>query len=228
MRAVENLRKDYAFVRGIYRALRLVTPMARHKTRTFPDVAEELAARYGDRVALISERETLTYAGYNARANRYARWAMANGVEKGDVVCLMMPNRAEYPAIWLGIARAGGVAALLNTNLTGTALAHCINLVRPKHIIVAADLADAFATAEPKLTGRRDRLAPRPRAGRVAAHRRGDPRLRRRRDPARRAAGAHPRGPLPPTSTRAAPPVCRRRRTSTTTASMPRCSPSRR
>ena len=44
---------------------------------------------------------------------------MANGVGKGDVVALMMPNRPEYLAVWLGIARAGGVTALLNTNLTG-------------------------------------------------------------------------------------------------------------
>jgi fatty-acyl-CoA synthase len=148
---IANLRNDLAFARGIFRALRRVTPMARNKTRTFPDVAEELAARYGDRPALLSERETLTFAAYNARANRYARWALANRIEKGDVVCLLMPNRPEYAAIWLGIARAGGVVALLNTNLAGAALAHCINLVAPKHIIVAAELAAAFATAEPLL-----------------------------------------------------------------------------
>ena len=72
---------------------------------------------------------------------------MANGVEKGDVVCLMMPNRPEYAAIWLGIARAGGVVALLNTNLAGAALAHCVNIVRPKHVIVAAELAGDLRTA---------------------------------------------------------------------------------
>jgi fatty-acyl-CoA synthase len=148
---VERIRKDYAFARGIFKAMRLVTPMARRKTRTFPDAAEDLARRYGDRPALLSERETLTYAEYNARANRYARWALANGVGKGDVVCLLMPNRPEYPAIWLGISRVGGVVALLNTNLTGAALAHCINLVKPRHIIVAAELAAAFASAEPRL-----------------------------------------------------------------------------
>ena len=52
-----------------------------------------------------------------------------------------MPNRPEYLAVWLGVTRVGGVVALLNTNLVGTALAHCINIVAPKHIIVAAELA---------------------------------------------------------------------------------------
>ena len=58
-----------------------------------------------------------------------------------------MPNRPEYMAAWLGITSAGGVAALINTNLVGTALAHCIDIVAPKHVIVAAELADGFATA---------------------------------------------------------------------------------
>jgi fatty-acyl-CoA synthase len=54
-------------------------------------------------------------------------------------------------ATWLGITRMGGVVALLNTNLRGHALAHCINIVEPKHIIVAADFADEFASARPHL-----------------------------------------------------------------------------
>src|SRR5436305_10459238 len=147
MGLLKDIRNDINYARGIVRALLRVTPMARHKERTFPDVADELARRYGERPALLSDRETLSFAGYNARANRYARWAMANGIGRGDAVCLLMPNRPEFAAIWLGIARAGGVVALLNTHLTGAGLAHCIKLASPKHIIVAAELADAFASA---------------------------------------------------------------------------------
>jgi len=69
-----------------------------------------------------------------------------------DTVCLLMPNRPEFLAIWIGVTRAGGVVALLNTNLMGTALAHCINVVAPKHIIVDADMLPALQSAEPLLT----------------------------------------------------------------------------
>ncbi|MCB1501254.1 MAG: long-chain-acyl-CoA synthetase [Bauldia sp.] len=147
MGVIEDLSRDWKFLRGVYAALRVVTPAARNKSRTFLDALEDLARRYGDRPALIGEHETLTYAGLDGRANRYARWAMANGVAKGDVVCLLMPNRPEYAAIWLGVARAGGITALLNTNLGGAALAHCVNLVRPKHVILAAELAESYADA---------------------------------------------------------------------------------
>jgi fatty-acyl-CoA synthase len=148
MAFIERLRNDYLFASGLAKVLMRVIPVARNNTRTFSDVAEELARRYGDRPALVSERESLTYAAFNARANRYARWTIANGIRKQDTICLLMPNRPEYPAVWLGISRTGGVVALLNTNLAGQALAHCINIVDPKAIIVAAELADVLAGAE--------------------------------------------------------------------------------
>jgi len=79
--------------------------------------------------------------------NRYARWALAQKLGKGNTVCLVMPNRPEYLAVWLGITAVGGVVALINTNLRGSALAHCIDTVAPRHVIVAAELIDTFRGA---------------------------------------------------------------------------------
>jgi fatty-acyl-CoA synthase len=152
MGVFNRIRSDAIFAAVLLRALRRIIPLARKTTLVLPDVIEDLAAKYGNRTALYSDGETLTYARLNAHANRYARWAMANGVKKGDVVCLLMPNRPEYPAVWLGVARAGGVTALLNTHLAGAALANCIEIVKPKHIIVADELVQTFATAEPMIS----------------------------------------------------------------------------
>lgn len=151
MGLIERIKSEYAYLTGALSVLRNVGTVARNPDRTYPDIADTLAKDYGDRIALLSDSESLTFAEYNRRANRYARWAMEHGVSKGDVVALMMPNRPEYLAIWLGIIRAGGVTALLNTNLNGPALAHCVNIVRPKHVIVDGALIDAFKTAEPHL-----------------------------------------------------------------------------
>ncbi len=87
----------------------------------------------------------------NERANRYARWALQAQLAKGETVCLMMPNRPEYMAVWVGITRIGGVVALINTNLVGPSLAHCIDIVEPKHIIVTPDLVAALAAVQPFL-----------------------------------------------------------------------------
>jgi fatty-acyl-CoA synthase len=134
------------------RALERTAPIARHRDRLFPAVIEELAVDAPDSKALLSDDTCMTFGELADRANRYARWALKQGVAKGDVVCLLMPNCPEYLAIWLGITKVGGVVALLNTNQFGTALAHSINIVAPKHIIVGSDLVDALAAIQAPLT----------------------------------------------------------------------------
>src|SRR5437879_4303865 len=133
------------------RALELTAPIAENPQRILPTVIAELAETFGEAPALLSDREGLTYRALAERSHRYARWALAENLAKGDAVCLFMPNRPEYMAIWLGITCVGGVVALLNTNLVGPSLAHCIKLVAPKHIIVATELIDALTTALPDL-----------------------------------------------------------------------------
>ncbi len=151
MGLLQRLRDDITFLRGALRALRMTTPIAKHPKRVFPRVIEELAEKFGDAPALISDRERFSYRELARRANRYARWAQRERIARGEVVCLLMPNRPEYMAIWIGISGAGGVAALLNTNLVGPSLAHCIDIVTPRHIIVASELASTFASARPLL-----------------------------------------------------------------------------
>ena len=140
--------------RAWVRALELTGPIARQPERVLSTVIEELADRVGEAPALLSDRECLTYRGLGERANRYARWALAQGVGKGEAVGLLMPNRPEYLAIWLGITRVGGVVALLNTNLTGPALAQSINLVAPRHLIVAGELGEQVRSALLLVAGR--------------------------------------------------------------------------
>jgi fatty-acyl-CoA synthase len=143
----DNLADDIVFLRGALRILRMTTPIAKNPARVFPALIEELAEKFGDAPALISQRERLSYRALSERANRYARWARRQNLGKGETVCILMPNRPEYMAAWIGITAMGGVAALINTNLLGTALAHCIDIVAPKHVLVATELAAEFSTA---------------------------------------------------------------------------------
>jgi fatty-acyl-CoA synthase len=124
------------------RALAFTAPIARQRARTLPVVIDELAERYGESPALLSDRECLTFAGLARQARRYAGWALNGGLAKGDAVALLMPNRPEYLAIWLGITRVGGIAALVSTELTGSALTHCLNLARATRLIVDHELLD--------------------------------------------------------------------------------------
>jgi fatty-acyl-CoA synthase len=133
------------------RALALTAPIDRNPAVTFPTQIGELADAFGDNVALIGEDETVSYRTLAERSNRFARWVLAQGLARGDVVCLVMRNCPDYLAAWLGITRTGAIAALVNTNLVGDSLAHAIRVAAPKCIVVGADLADAVAAVMPKL-----------------------------------------------------------------------------
>jgi fatty-acyl-CoA synthase len=133
--------------RAWLRALERTAAIPRNPHRLMFTVIEELADRFGDASALLSDRECFTYSELTARTNQYTRWALEQGLEKGEVVGLLMTNRPEYFACWLGVAAAGGVVALLNTNLVGPSLSHCINVVRPRHLIVAGEFVDSLTTA---------------------------------------------------------------------------------
>ena len=135
------------------RALELTSPIPRNPDRILFTVIEEIAARSGDQPALLSDRESMTYAELVVRANQYARWALDQGLAKGDVVGLLMTNRPEYFAIWLGITSAGCIVSLFNTNLVGPSLAHCINIVGLKHLIVSSEFLDSLGAVLPQLNG---------------------------------------------------------------------------
>lgn len=137
--------------RAWLRALELTAPIARDPGRTLPVVVEDAATKWGTAPALLSDREQLTYAGLSERANQYARWALSVDLRKGDVVCLFMANRPEYMAIWLGITSVGVVVSLLNTNLFGPALAHCIDVVMPKYMVASEELAATVEAVLPQL-----------------------------------------------------------------------------
>ncbi len=133
------------------RALEMTAAIARNPERVLSTVIEELAHQWDDTPALLSDRECMTYRALAARVNQYARWALDAGIAKGDVVCLLMTNRPEYIAIWLGITSVGGVVSLLNTNLPGLSLAHCIQVVSPKHLIVSTEFLSQVTAALPTL-----------------------------------------------------------------------------
>jgi fatty-acyl-CoA synthase len=134
-------------LQGWLRALEATALIAQQPQRLLSDIVADMAHMHGAEPALISDNETLTYHALTERANRYARWALAQQLAKGDTVCLLMPNRPEYLAVWLGITSVGGVVSLLNTQLRGQSLAHCIDIVAPRHVIVAADLIGEFRSA---------------------------------------------------------------------------------
>lgn len=135
--------------------LKAITEVSRIEAeprRLFADVVQERALQDPHRLALLSDDgRSLTYDELAIRISRYARFARAFRVGAGRTVGLLMPNRPEYLACWLGITSVGGTVALLNTKLVGQSLAYCIDLARMDYLVLHSDSLQAFETARPHL-----------------------------------------------------------------------------
>jgi long-chain acyl-CoA synthetase len=75
--------------------------------------------RFPDKVALAFMGTEITFKELDALSNRFADMLIRNGLEKGDVVGINLPNIPEYVIAWLGTLKAGcvvsGVSPLLST-----------------------------------------------------------------------------------------------------------------
>jgi fatty-acyl-CoA synthase len=118
---------------------------------TLPELIGRLSLEFDAAPALASPEASMTYGQLGVRCNQYSRWGVSRGLKSGDAVSLLMANCAEYLPIWLGLTRIGVVVALVNSQLAGNVLAHSINIVDPKYLIVGADLAPRVAAIRPQL-----------------------------------------------------------------------------
>jgi fatty-acyl-CoA synthase len=141
------VRREYIYLSSIARTLWLLRQVKPNATRSIVDIAEEQARQRPGNTAILYLDQRMTYAGLEARANRYAHWALGQGIGKGSAVALLMENRPDYICAWLGLFKVGAQVALINTNLTGASLAHSIAISGAKHAIVGAELADNFRAA---------------------------------------------------------------------------------
>src|ERR1700693_1395248 len=108
------------------RALEITARATRDPERTLPRAIADLADKYGDATALVSERELLSFAALAARMNQYSRWALSTDLGRSETVALVMGNRPEYFAIWLGLIQVGAIVALISPNLPAAALSHAL------------------------------------------------------------------------------------------------------
>jgi fatty-acyl-CoA synthase len=151
MNVTEALRREAVFVGAILRTLNLTRRIGPDVRLTIADWIERWAKERPDAPAILHEDRIVTYRMLDEGANRYARWAAAQGIQKGEVVALLMENRPEYIMAWLGMMKNGSIAALINTHLLGAPLGHSVALADARHMILHDQLAPHLREVLPGL-----------------------------------------------------------------------------
>eukprot|EP01030_Chromulinospumella_sphaerica_P017269 gene17269-17094_t len=151
MKLRARLARDWKFFKGLSRTLKWVKPIAPDSNNLICDDLERAVDEHRERPAITFEGKTVTYGEMDAIANRYAHWAKGQGITRGQTVALFLPNRLEYLPIWYGLTKVGIATALINNNLTGAALAHCLNISGALHCIVDAETSPPFEAVRGQL-----------------------------------------------------------------------------
>ncbi len=152
MARLDRIQSDLRIVRLLGR---VIPGGARHRQgrpHTVVDEFDKVIAAHAHEVAVIDaddDGREVTFGELGEQSHRVARWALAQGIGRGEVVALLMHNRPEYLSTWLGLARVGAITALINTNLTGEPLRHSIAVSGADHLILDRDLAANWTGARP-------------------------------------------------------------------------------
>ena len=86
-----------------------------------------------------SRTGTYTWPEVHANACRYAQFLLAQGAQPGELVAFYLMNSPEFIFSYLASWAIGTAPALINYNLSGEALIHCLKISGSKVIVVDED-----------------------------------------------------------------------------------------
>lgn len=119
---------------------------------TIADGIETACDTFGNKKAIVfNHQEQYTFKNWDQKANQIARWAQKVGIKKGEVVALVMENRPEFMFFWSGLSKIGAVGALINYNLRGDALLHCISVANCTKVVFGYECSDQINSAVDKM-----------------------------------------------------------------------------
>ncbi|KAK9419655.1 putative AMP-binding enzyme [Seiridium unicorne] len=123
-----HIRKDWAIIRGKQKAAKLFQQALKEK-RISPYYFFEKHAQQKPNAECIWWRSgSYSFAEAYSRSNQFAQFFLSRGVQPGDLVALFMENSPDFVFAWLGLFAIGAAPALINHNLTKTALLHCLGI----------------------------------------------------------------------------------------------------
>lgn len=140
---------------GLSVLIRVRLELWRHQRacHTIPGIFQAVARQQPDRLALVDAGSGVcwTFAQLDAYSNAVANVFHQLGLAPGDVVAIFLEGRPEFVGLWLGLAKAGVEAALLNVNLRREPLAFCLGTSGAKALIFGGELAAVVAEVSGQL-----------------------------------------------------------------------------
>jgi len=118
-----------------------------HATPLLHDYLAASARRLPDKVALVCQKQRLTYAEVDARANALAGALVRLGVRRGDRVVVFADNTVQTVVSFWGVLKANAVVSIVNPSTKVDKLAYLLNDCRATALIADGVTTPVFAEA---------------------------------------------------------------------------------
>uniref|UniRef100_A0AAY4DQW0 long-chain-fatty-acid--CoA ligase n=1 Tax=Denticeps clupeoides TaxID=299321 RepID=A0AAY4DQW0_9TELE len=139
-------------LRGVGIALRMRSYAKRAPCYTVLDRFLDRVRAQPGKAFLVHDGGRFSYLDVDRRSSQVARVLSRRGrLREGDTAAVFMGNEPAYVWVWLGLAKLGCVASLLNCNIRAGSLLHCFSCCGAKVLIVSADLKEAVEGILPTL-----------------------------------------------------------------------------
>ena len=118
-----------------------------------PELLKQRVSAAPDKPFLFSEadKRQFTYKEFEAAVTRTANMLAANGVQKGDVVSLLLPNSVEYVIAYFACWQRGALAGPINSLLKSQEIAYVISNSEAKALLVNSEFVPVVESVQKDL-----------------------------------------------------------------------------
>lgn len=150
--------RSFFLCSALFRLLKTKFQIRKYRLQnaTVPKVFKEWVKKQPDKPIIYFNDQVWTFRELDQFSNRVANAFIELGFNPGDEVALFMESKPEYIGIWLGLAKAGIVTALINTNQRNESLIHSILSINSKALIFGSELQEHVQEAYSLLRERRE------------------------------------------------------------------------
>nr|AII21954.1 fatty acid transport protein 3 [Sesamia inferens] len=135
--------RDFLGLRVLLKTIFTITKWER-QGKTVVQRWAEVVRMNPDKKAFVMEQRALTFREGDKFSNQISWYFKRQGYKPGEVIALFMETQPEYVFLWLGLAKIRVITALINTNLRGGQLIHCIRVAGCKAVVFGDEMKDAI------------------------------------------------------------------------------------
>jgi long-chain acyl-CoA synthetase len=129
--------------------------VAPYPDKTLVDYLTLLARDHADKPALLFKGSSVSYGRLQAESDAFATALVADGVQPGDRVALILPNCPQFFVAQFGVWKAGGIVVPLNPTYSERELQQALDATRAEMAVVLTPFYGRVKQAQGRTAVRR-------------------------------------------------------------------------